>query len=217
MNSLMDQLSSSYRDHPLVLIAEVECQLQSEQLCKQHEVTTYPQFKYGPPDNLRLYEGSHRYDDVKQFVHDHLGSSCHPMAPALCSKKEKRELDRLLNLHLDELLAEIAAKDKEIAQVEAEFAPHFERAERQLATVAVTREKEVAAAEKMQRASSVSRGVKRAEVKHDSARRNILTAMEKTKKRMEAKLHKIRASGLSLLRYVEQFRLEGGGSAKSEL
>lgn len=220
MNALMDQLSSAYKDHPLVIIAEVDCQLQSQELCKQQGVKNYPQLKYGPPDNLRFYEGSHRHDDIKQFVHDYLGSSCHPKAPDLCSKKEKREMDRLLNLDFDALLAEIAAKDEEIAQVEAEFAPSFERAERQLATADITREKEMAAAEQLQRASAMSKGIKRAEVKHESAKRNILAALEKTKKRKEGKLHKIRASGLSLLRYVQQHRLEtlsGGGSAKAEL
>ena len=91
MKPAWDQLGDEYASSSSVVIADVDCTVESD-LCGKYDVKGYPTIKYFTAESEEKgsdYSGGRTYDDLKKFVADTLEVKCLLMDDTGCSDKEK--------------------------------------------------------------------------------------------------------------------------------
>jgi protein disulfide-isomerase A6 len=102
MKPAWDQLGDEYSSSSSVVIADVDCTVESD-LCGKYDVKGYPTIKYFTAETDEKgadYSGGRSFDDLKKFVADTLEVKCLLDNDEGCSDKEK------------EFMAKWKAKDK---------------------------------------------------------------------------------------------------------
>eukprot|EP00929_Paragymnodinium_shiwhaense_P070797 TRINITY_DN3590_c0_g2_i1.p1 TRINITY_DN3590_c0_g2~~TRINITY_DN3590_c0_g2_i1.p1 ORF type:complete len:126 (+),score=41.77 TRINITY_DN3590_c0_g2_i1:238-615(+) len=97
-----------FKGNPNALVADVDCTTEGKELCETHEVRGYPTIKWGPPDEMKDYQGGRSYDDLKKFAEENLGPQCGPEHMDLCSDKIKAKIEGYLKMPLDALEKKIS-------------------------------------------------------------------------------------------------------------
>ena len=90
MKPAWDQLGSEYASSSSVVIADVDCTVESD-LCSEYDVKGYPTIKYFTAEEDPKgadYQGGRSFDDLKTFVADTLEVKCLLSDTAGCSDKE---------------------------------------------------------------------------------------------------------------------------------
>jgi len=90
MKPAWDQLGSEYASSSSVVVADVDCTVESD-LCGKYDVKGYPTIKYFTPETDEKgadYSGGRTFDDLKKFVSDSLEVKCLLADPSGCSEKE---------------------------------------------------------------------------------------------------------------------------------
>jgi len=90
MKPAWDQLGSEYEHSSSVVIADVDCTVESD-LCQKHGVKGYPTIKYYTAETGKdgeSYSGGRGFDQLKTFVEDTLEVKCLVASPEGCSEKE---------------------------------------------------------------------------------------------------------------------------------
>jgi protein disulfide-isomerase A6 len=90
MKPAWDQLGSEYESSSSVLIADVDCTVESD-LCGKYDVKGYPTIKYftsETPETGSDYQGGRDFDGLKKFVEESLEVKCLLSDTAGCSEKE---------------------------------------------------------------------------------------------------------------------------------
>jgi len=90
MKPAWDQLGSEYASSSSVVIADVDCTVESD-LCGDYDVKGYPTIKYftsESPEKGSDYSGGRSFDDLKSFVSETLEVKCLLADPSGCSEKE---------------------------------------------------------------------------------------------------------------------------------
>jgi len=90
MKPAWDQLGSEYASSSSVVVADVDCTVESD-LCGKYDVKGYPTIKYFTSETDEKgadYSGGRTFDDLKKFVSDSLEVKCLLADPSGCSEKE---------------------------------------------------------------------------------------------------------------------------------
>merc|ERR1719152_492589 len=91
MKPAWDQLGSEYASSSSVVVADVDCTVESD-LCGKYDVKGYPTIKYFTSETDEKgadYQGGRSFDDLKKFVEENLEVKCLLDDDSGCSYKEK--------------------------------------------------------------------------------------------------------------------------------
>ena len=109
-----DELGESFENSKKVIIGDVDCTSDGgKKLCETHGVQGYPTIKYFEPPNREgvSYEGDRSLKELKKFAKT-LGPACTADTLDKCTKKQKEELQPLMDM-------DPAARAAEIAELKA--------------------------------------------------------------------------------------------------
>eukprot|EP00933_Yihiella_yeosuensis_P019755 TRINITY_DN15956_c1_g2_i1.p1 TRINITY_DN15956_c1_g2~~TRINITY_DN15956_c1_g2_i1.p1 ORF type:complete len:171 (+),score=51.35 TRINITY_DN15956_c1_g2_i1:213-725(+) len=116
-----DQLIAEFATSKTALVADVDCTAAGEELCTEANIEGYPTIKWGRPDALEDYDGERDLASLQEFARENLGPQCSPANLDLCNEEKKKQIEEYTamgNLKLQEI---IAAKELELAELDAEF------------------------------------------------------------------------------------------------
>ena len=108
-----DQLGMEYEGSSSVVIADVDCTVESD-LCQKHEVRGYPTIMYYNGETGRAgekYNGGRDIDALRTFVQDNLAKKCDPSDLETCDEKEQKFIAKMNEKTADERAAELARLD----------------------------------------------------------------------------------------------------------
>ena len=94
---------------------------EAEELCNDNGVEGFPTLKYGDPSDLQDYEGGRGYDELLQFATDNLKPMCGINNLDLCPKSKRAEIEKLLNMDVEELTAAVESAGKKLEDAETKF------------------------------------------------------------------------------------------------
>jgi len=118
---------AEYKDHPSILIADIDCTTEGKPLCNAHGVKGYPTIKYGDPNALEDYKGGRTLSDLKKFASESLGPSCGPANLDLCDDDAKAELEALMALSDEDIASKISEGTKKMEDAEKTFKSEVEK------------------------------------------------------------------------------------------
>jgi len=104
-----------------ILIADVDCTAEGEQLCTDHEIGGYPTLKFGDPDSLEEYAGMTEFEDLLTFARENLGPSCGPENMELCNDEQKATIEEIKALGLQKIEAKLDEYQKFTTSEEEKF------------------------------------------------------------------------------------------------
>ena len=96
MKPAWDQLGSEYASSSSVVVADVDCTVESD-LCGKYDVKGYPTIKYFTSESPATgsdYQGGRDFDGLKKFVSDELEVKCLLADTSGCSDKETEFLGK---------------------------------------------------------------------------------------------------------------------------
>ena len=106
MKPAWDQLGSEYASSSSVVVADVDCTVESD-LCSEYDVRGYPTIKYFKPDSDEKgtdYSGGRTFDDLKKFASENLGPQCGPGENIeLCSAEVKAKIEGYMKMSVDRM------------------------------------------------------------------------------------------------------------------
>jgi len=126
MKPAWDALMAEYKDHPTILIADVDCTAAGKPLCDANGVRGYPTIKHGDPSALEDYKGGRDEKALKEFAKT-LKPVCSPANIDLCDEAAKAQIVELQSLPAADLDAKIAEKEKLLEDAEATFKAEVEK------------------------------------------------------------------------------------------
>jgi len=96
MKPAWDQLGGEYESSSSVVIADVDCTVETD-LCSDKGVSGYPTIKYYTPEHPdgESYSGGRDFDSLKKFVEDTLEVKCSVADPSECTDKEAKFIDKM--------------------------------------------------------------------------------------------------------------------------
>ena len=94
MKPAWDQLGGEYKDSSSVVVADVDCTVESE-LCQEHGVQGYPTIKYWLDGEVKDYQGGRDFASLKKFVEDTLEVKCLVEDQSECTEKEKKFIAKM--------------------------------------------------------------------------------------------------------------------------
>jgi len=106
-----EELANSFFDNENIVIAEIECG-QSNSLCVENDIDSYPTFKYGDGDTMtETYKGSFDLDGLKSFVSSNVRLECSIENEYWCNPEELALIKSLRKKSVRELEAMISAME----------------------------------------------------------------------------------------------------------
>jgi len=127
MKPAWDKLMKEFKDSKTALVADVDCTAEGKPLCDANGVQGFPTIKYGDPNALEKYEGGRDYDTLKKFADENLKPMCSPANMDLCDDDQKAELNKLLEMDLDDLKTKIEEGEKKIEEAEETFKTELQK------------------------------------------------------------------------------------------
>lgn len=121
MAPFWDKLAESFGDSDAQLIADVDCTAEGEPLCEKFGIQGFPTLKWGDPSDLQDYEGGREYDELKEFADENLKPQCSPKNIDLCDADKKAEIQKFMDMPVDELKATIAEKEAAMEKIDTDF------------------------------------------------------------------------------------------------
>jgi len=125
-----DKLMGEFKDHPNVLVADVDCTAGGKALCTDLGVRGYPTIKYGEPGDLQDYKGGRDFKSLDEFAKG-LKPQCSPANIDLCDSEKKAEIERMQKMSKEDREKEIADKTSQIDKLEADFKTMLEGLQKQ--------------------------------------------------------------------------------------
>mmetsp|Transcript_57511 Transcript_57511/g.114142 ORF Transcript_57511/g.114142 Transcript_57511/m.114142 type:complete len:142 (-) Transcript_57511:318-743(-) len=114
MKPAWDQLGSEYASSSSVVIADVDCTVETE-LCGKYDVKGYPTIKYFTAETDEKgddYSGGRSFDDLKTFVSDSLEVKCLLADTSGCNAKEVEFMDKWKVKPMADIVAQSDRLDK---------------------------------------------------------------------------------------------------------
>jgi len=127
MKPAWDKLMKEFKDSKTALVADVDCTAEGKPLCDANGVQGFPTIKYGDPNALEKYEGGRDFDSLKKFADENLKPMCSPVNMDLCDDDQKAELNKLLEMDLDDLKTKIEEGEKKIEEAEETFKTELQK------------------------------------------------------------------------------------------
>jgi len=116
-----------YKGSETTLIADVDCTAGGRELCKEHDVQSYPTLKYGDPKSPDDYTGPRDFNSLKKFAAESLHGICGPGRLELCDEATKKEIKKYQKLSKHELAMAISAKQAEYDKTKQDFKDYIDR------------------------------------------------------------------------------------------
>lgn len=125
-----EKLAEEWKDHPLVMIAEVNCRFDkaSERWCfNEMDIYGVPSLMYGEPSHrgeyLQSYGDDKTYPELTRFVNETLSIKpiCSPGNIKNCDKDTQKKLKKYWKMSKADLEKAIEEKEGEIDQARKEF------------------------------------------------------------------------------------------------
>lgn len=109
MKPAWDKLGDEYAASSSVLIADVDCTAEGEELCQKYGVQGYPTIKYFVDGDMEGadYQSGRDYDSLKAFVDENLEVKCDIKDPKDCSDKETAYIEKMKAKSLDEIKSQL--------------------------------------------------------------------------------------------------------------
>jgi len=144
MKPAWDKLMKEYKDSATALVADVDCTAAGKPLCDANGVQGFPTIKYGDPSALEKYEGGRDFDSLKKFADENLKPMCSPSNMDLCDDDQKAELNKLMEMSLEDLEAAITEGEKKITDAEETFKTELQKLQDQYQELMKTKEDTIA-------------------------------------------------------------------------
>jgi len=116
-----------FKDSKSALVADVDCTAEGKPLCDANGVQGFPTIKYGDPNALEKYEGGRDYDALKKFADENLKPLCSPNNMDLCDDDSKAELQKLMDMPIEDLETAIAEGTQKIEDAESTFKEELQK------------------------------------------------------------------------------------------
>ena len=115
-------LADDFEDDDAILIGKIDCtKVINQQLCADYGVTGYPTLLYGDVSDLKEYNGQRELGDMRDVVEEYLEEPiCGVTRPDLCKPKQKKAIEDLVELGLEQLDQDIKEYEETVAKMEAE-------------------------------------------------------------------------------------------------
>jgi hypothetical protein len=139
MKPAWDRLMIKYKDHPTILVADVDCTADGKSLCFEKGVNGYPTIKSGSPDNLEDYSGDRDFESLEKHA-SRLKPVCSIAKKELCSEEQRAELDALLAMDNADLESFIKKQDDARAEAERVFKAGVDRLQETFKQLSATKE-----------------------------------------------------------------------------
>jgi len=150
MKPAWEQLEKAFEGSKTAIIVDVDCTAdKNKNLCSKYGVRGYPTIKYITGDTDPLgdsYDGGRDFDSLKAFADENLGPSCGPTNLDLCSDEQKETIAAYQAQDISELKAEIAAKEKEVADAEQYFKDEVQKLQNKYQELSAEKDEKVKAA-----------------------------------------------------------------------
>jgi len=125
-----DKLMEAFKDHPTILVADVDCTAGGKSLCTDLGVRGYPTIKYGDANELEDYKGGRDFKALEEFAKG-LKPQCSPANIDLCDDAKKADIERMQKMSKEDREKEIAEKTQQIEKLEADFKTMLEGLQKQ--------------------------------------------------------------------------------------
>jgi len=150
MKPAWEQLEKAFEGSKTAIIVDVDCTAdKNKDLCSKYGVRGYPTIKYITGDTDPLgdsYDGGRDFDSLKSFADENLGPSCGPTNLDLCSDEQKETIAAYQAQDIAELKAEIAAKEKQVADAEQYFKDEVQKLQNKYQELSAEKDEKVKAA-----------------------------------------------------------------------
>jgi len=133
-----------FKDSATALVADVDCTAAGKPLCDANGVQGFPTIKYGDPNALEKYEGGRDYDALKKFADENLKPLCSPNNMDLCDDEAKAELQKLLDMPLEDLETAIKDGEQKIEDAETTFKTELQKLQDQYQALMTTKDETIA-------------------------------------------------------------------------
>ena len=143
MKPVWDELMDEFAGNPGVLVADVDCTAEGQELCEKVGVQGYPTLKHGDPEDLQDYEGGRDLDALTEFAAS-LGPSCNPEHLDLCAQEQRTQIQEYLKLGRGKLEGLVEAKEKELADAEETFKTGVEELQKQYEALEAAKKQKLA-------------------------------------------------------------------------
>jgi len=113
MKPAWDQLGAEYAGSTSVLVADVDCTVETE-LCSDKGVSGYPTVKYYTADTGKegeAYNGGRDFDGLKAHVEDKLAAKCFLDDQAGCTDKEKGYITKMQAKSAEDVTKQVTRLD----------------------------------------------------------------------------------------------------------
>jgi len=117
MKPQWDTLIKEYKDHPTVVVADVDCTGAGKSLCDEHGVQGFPTLKWGDPDDLQEYNGPRDLVALRIFAKD-MKPQCSPTKRDTCTPEKIKQMDEFVALGPEKRAAIIKEKTDQIEALE---------------------------------------------------------------------------------------------------
>jgi len=144
MKPAWDKLMKEFKDSKTALVADVDCTAEGKPLCDANGVQGFPTIKFGDPSALEKYEGGRDYDALKKFADENLKPMCSPGNMDLCDDEQKAELNKLMEMSLEDLETSIKDGEKKIEEAEETFKTELQKLQDQYQELMKTKEDTIA-------------------------------------------------------------------------
>jgi len=122
MKPAWDQLMEDYKKRVDILIAEVDCTDDKEEICHNLGINDYPSLKYGDPNSsLEDYLGEYGYLELRKFAKEHFGPTCGIEHLDLCDYDQRAKIEEIRAKGLEKIEAEVDELHNMIESAEAHF------------------------------------------------------------------------------------------------
>mmetsp|Transcript_33926 Transcript_33926/g.48183 ORF Transcript_33926/g.48183 Transcript_33926/m.48183 type:complete len:143 (+) Transcript_33926:162-590(+) len=114
MKPAWDQLGDEYAASSSVLIGDVDCTADGQDLCTDFGIQGYPTIKYFKDGDEKGedYQGGRDFDSLKKFTEENLEIMCDIKSGDECTDKEKGYIDKMKAKSADEIKAQLDRLNK---------------------------------------------------------------------------------------------------------
>jgi thiol-disulfide isomerase/thioredoxin len=112
------KLEAAFAGNAKTVVGVVDCDGTGKALCETHGIEGFPSLKHGSAENLEDYDGEREFDELKTFA-DALKLPCGPSTLDNCSEEDKKDIEVLQKLSLEELKVKVDAETEELKKIDA--------------------------------------------------------------------------------------------------
>lgn len=108
-------------------VYDVNCEVDGRELCEKHNITNWPEVRYGHPKELKKYNGDRNFDEMKTFAEHVFPPQCNPIALNLCHPSDKAVIENLLLLSKHNLVKKKKKTERKAFKLEQDYSKRYRK------------------------------------------------------------------------------------------